>query len=106
MLSCSLRVHGIAGPCHGFGRFRRKTVQRFPHALRATGAQFPPYDIVHDGNGYSLRMYSPYTVVRTIYVRRDEGYLALGSYFSGENEDGIRFRETQPVTMLHSAQVR
>lgn len=109
MAGCSLAFPGSGRPCNGFGGLRRNTGRRCPAAAQALGPkgpQFPPYDVVHKGDEYLLRMYSPYTVVQTAYTRRDEGYLALGSYFSGDNEGGVQFRETQPVIMLHSGQVR
>ena len=33
--------------------------------------------------------------------RRDEGYLLLGGYLSGQNADGMRCRETQPIVMCY-----
>ncbi|GMH33157.1 hypothetical protein BSKO_00991 [Bryopsis sp. KO-2023] len=74
--------------------------QRKPRAT--SGPQFPPYTVVYDGPQYSLRMYDPYPVVRMSYQRRDEAFLALGTYFDGRNEGSIRFKETQPAIMTHA----
>lgn len=38
--------------------------------------------------------------------RRDEGFLLLGSYMSGNNAAGARCRETQPVVMSYPPEVR
>ena len=42
-----------------------------------------------------------YKMVRTEYERREEGFLALGSYFDGSNSAGLRLNETQPIIMRH-----
>ncbi|KAL4858942.1 hypothetical protein ACK3TF_001312 [Chlorella vulgaris] len=36
------------------------------------------------------------------YFRRDEGFLVLGSYMSGNNAASARCRETQPMVMSYS----
>lgn len=38
--------------------------------------------------------------------RRDEGFLLLGSYMSGNNAGEARCRETQPVVMCYPPQAR
>ena len=40
-------------------------------------------------------------MVRMEYERRDEGFLALGSYFDGSNSAGLQLNETQPIIMRH-----
>lgn len=37
----------------------------------------------------------------TQYERRDEGFLALGSYFDGANEEGLLLTESQPLVMTY-----
>jgi hypothetical protein len=51
------------------------------------------------------RLYEVYPVVEVQYQRRDEGYLALGTYFDGQNAAGVKFQETQPVVMRYEGQV-
>ena len=40
-------------------------------------------------------------MVRMNYERREEGFLELGSYFDGSNNEGIELNETQPIIMRH-----
>lgn len=35
------------------------------------------------------------------YQRRDEGFLALGAYMDGKNEEGAAMAQTQPVIMRY-----
>ncbi|BDA49988.1 hypothetical protein COCOBI_15-1160 [Coccomyxa sp. Obi] len=63
---------------------------------------FPPYTIVSKQSNYDLRFFDAYPVIRMPYERRDEGYIGLGAYFDGENSQGVRLRQTQPVTMRFS----
>lgn len=90
-------------PTGGFGRSRSGFVLR---ASSNSGVQFPPYKIVVTKPEYSLRLYEAYPVVKMRYERRDEGFLGLGSYFSGANAAGIKYRETQPIVMVHRSEVR
>ena len=50
---------------------------------------------------YELRMYDVYPFVTTPYERRDEGYLALGSYMEGRNADSAKMNLTQPIMMRY-----
>ena len=50
---------------------------------------------------YDLRIYDVYTFVTTPYERRDEGYLALGSYMEGRNSEAARMNLTQPIVMRY-----
>lgn len=71
------------------------------------GLQFPPYTVVLKGTTYDLRLYDVHPAVVTEYSKRDEGYLALGSYFDGfGNAGGVRFAESQPVVMTYYPDVR
>lgn len=36
----------------------------------------------------------------------DPGYMGLGAYFDGENDQGVRIRESQPIVMRFTADVR
>jgi len=44
-------------------------------------------------------------VAEVEYERRDEGFLLLGSYMSGNNAEAARCRETQPIVMSYAPQV-
>ncbi len=46
-------------------------------------------------------MYDVYPFVTTAYERRDEGYLALGSYMEGCNADAAKMNLTQPIMMRY-----
>lgn len=46
-------------------------------------------------------MYDVYPFVTTPYERRDEGYLALGSYMEGRNADSAKMNLTQPIMMRY-----
>eukprot|EP00887_Chlorella_sp_A99_P004904 scaffold4.g4904.t1 len=62
---------------------------------------FPPYEILQRAGSMELRLYQPYPVAECGYERRDDGFLLLGGYMSGANAAGARWRETQPIVMLH-----
>lgn len=55
-----------------------------------------PYQVVKRSDKYDLRLYSPYIVAKCSYLRRDEGFLSLGSYLTPN-----KMKETQPVVMNH-----
>lgn len=57
-----------------------------------------PFTPVQKGR-YDLRLLQPHTVAVTPYQRRDEGFLALGTFLSGGNAAEARCLETQPVVM-------
>ncbi|CAL8465489.1 g5025 [Coccomyxa elongata] len=63
---------------------------------------FPPYTVVSNQTKYDLRFFDAYPVIRMPYERRDEGYIGLGAYFDGDNSEGVRLRQTQPVVMRFS----
>lgn len=42
-----------------------------------------PYQLLRRGNGYEVRQYPSYTAVRLPYLRRDEGFGALGAFTKG-----------------------
>jgi len=63
--------------------------------------EFPPYRLLQKGSTYDLRFYEVYPVVEIDYHRREEGYLALGSYQGGANSSSSRFGHTQPVVMSY-----
>ena len=67
--------------------------------VMAAAVEFVPYTPIQKGEKYDLRLIQPHTVISTSYQRRDEGFLKLGSYMSGNNEAGCRCIETQPVIM-------
>jgi len=46
-------------------------------------------------------MYDVYPFVTMPYERRDEGYLALGSYMEGRNADSAKMNLTQPIMMRY-----
>ena len=50
---------------------------------------------------YELRLYDVYPFVTTPYERRDEGYIALGSYMEGENAESVKMNMTQPIMMRY-----
>lgn len=60
-----------------------------------------PYTPVSKQDGFDLRLLTPHKVARTVYERRNEGFLTLGNYLSGDNSSGTRFIETQPVVMTY-----
>lgn len=63
--------------------------------------EFPPYQVLQKGTAYDLRFYEVFPVVECDYQRREEGYLALGSYQDGDNSSRSRFGHTQPVVMSY-----
>ena len=52
---------------------------------------------------YELRIYDVYPFVTTPYERRDEGFLALGSYMEGHNSEAARMNLTQPIVMRYES---
>eukprot|EP00878_Enallax_costatus_P038980 GHUV01044484.1.p1 GENE.GHUV01044484.1~~GHUV01044484.1.p1 ORF type:complete len:166 (+),score=49.13 GHUV01044484.1:738-1235(+) len=52
------------------------------------------------------RLYDVYPVIEMDYERREQGYLALGSYQDGANETGSKFGFTQPVVMCYHPEGR
>jgi hypothetical protein len=69
------------------------------HVVANSNVQFVPYTPIQKTEKYDLRLIQPHTVVSTPYQRRDEGFLLLGGYLSGNNEKSLRCVETQPVVM-------
>jgi hypothetical protein len=67
--------------------------------------EFPPYHVLQKGAAYDLRFYEVYPVVEMDYQRREEGYLALGSYQGGGNSSKSRYGHTQPVVMCYHPDV-
>jgi hypothetical protein len=67
--------------------------------------EFPPYQVLQKGAAYDLRFYEVFPVVECDYQRREEGYLALGSYPDGANSSSSRFGHTQPVVMSYHPDV-
>lgn len=63
--------------------------------------EFPPYKLLTSTEDYDLRIYDVYTFVTTPYERRDEGYLALGSYMEGRNSEAAQMNLTQPIVMRY-----
>ncbi|KAL0029442.1 hypothetical protein WJX77_008596 [Trebouxia sp. C0004] len=63
--------------------------------------EFPPCRLLKQTEDYELRMYDVYPFVTTRYERRDEGYLALGSYMEGHNADSAKMNLTQPIMMRY-----
>ena len=57
--------------------------------------------ILKSTKDYELRIYDVYPFVTTPYQRRDEGYLALGSYMEGRNADSAKMNLTQPIMMRY-----
>jgi hypothetical protein len=60
---------------------------------------FPPSTVVSKADGYDLRLYQPYPVVRTDYTARPPAFLALGEYLGGANAAGARFAFPEPAIM-------
>ena len=85
--------------------------QRLPASAAAaapgttSNPEFPPYQVLQKGNAYDLRFYQVYPVVEMDYQRREEGYLALGSYQDGANSSSSKFGHTQPVVMCYHPNV-
>ena len=50
---------------------------------------------------YELRIYDVYPFATTPYERRDEGFLALGSYMEGQNSESAKMTVTQPIVMRY-----
>lgn len=67
--------------------------------------EFPPYQVLQKGTAYDLRFYEVFPVVECDYQRREQGYLALGSYQDGANSSSSRFGHTQPVVMSYHPNV-
>jgi hypothetical protein len=80
--------------------------QPVPAAAGTTdNPEFPPYQVLQKGTAYDLRFYEVYPVVEMDYQRREEGYLALGSYQDGANSSSSRYGHTQPVVMCYHPDV-
>ncbi|PRW44330.1 heme-binding chloroplastic [Chlorella sorokiniana] len=73
-------------------------------AVQSNSPLLIPFTPVQKNADYSLRLYSAYTAAECEYERRDEGFLLLGSYMSGNNAADARCRETQPVVMCYPPQ--
>lgn len=69
------------------------------HVAAASKIEIVPYTPIQKTDKYDLRLIQPHTVVSTPYQRRDEGFLLLGGYLSGNNAKSLRCLETQPVVM-------
>jgi len=69
------------------------------HVAAASKIEIVPYTPIQKTDKYDLRLIQPHTVVSTPYQRRDEGFLLLGGYLSGNNTKSLRCVETQPVVM-------
>jgi hypothetical protein len=67
--------------------------------------EFPPYRVLQKGAAYDLRFFEVFPVVEMDYQRREEGYLALGSYPDGANSSSSRYGHTQPVVMCYHPDV-
>eukprot|EP00884_Botryococcus_braunii_P000055 jgi/Botrbrau1/1004/Bobra.114_1s0042.1 len=65
------------------------------------GVVFVPYTVVAKKDEYSLRLLEAHTAAVTEYERRDEGFLSLGAYFDGGNEEALLLAESQPVIMSY-----
>lgn len=61
--------------------------------------EFPPSTVVSKAQGYDLRLYQPYPVVRMDYEARPPAFLALGEYLGGANATGTRFARPEPAIM-------
>ena len=82
------------------------SAQPVPAAAGTTdNPEFPPYQVLQKGTAYDLRFYEVYPVVEMDYQRREEGYLALGSYQDGANSSSSRHGHTQPVVMCYHPDV-
>lgn len=90
----------------------RHEVKTFSGAFRIKGRKLyskilagPPYMIpfvpVESRDSYTLRLLQPHPIARTTYTSRGDGYLALGSYMSGDNKDEIKYPETHPIVMSY-----
>ena len=60
-----------------------------------------PFMPIENRSKYSLRLIQPHTVAKTTYTSRGDGYLSLGSYMSGANQNEEKFPETQPIIMTY-----
>jgi hypothetical protein len=61
--------------------------------------EFPPATVVSKADGYDLRLYQPYPVVRTEYEARPPAFLSLGEYLGGANATKTRFARPEPAIM-------
>lgn len=95
-MQCSMRAARPLGL--GPGPLKPKGLMR-SRIVMATTIEFVPYTPIQKGDVYDLRLLQPHTVISTLYQRRDEGFLKLGSYMSGNNAAECRCVETQPVVM-------
>ena len=48
------------------------------------------------------RLYGVFPVVEMSYEQRQQGYAALGAYIDGDNVEGTRYKNTQPVVMAYA----
>lgn len=70
-----------------------------PSAPPLPRIEFPPSTVVSKADGYDLRLYQPYPVVRTEYQARPGAFLSLGEYLGGANAAKIRFARPEPAIM-------
>jgi hypothetical protein len=73
--------------------------QRPPSPPPLPRIEFPPSTVVSKADGYDLRLYQPYPVVRTEYEARPPAFLSLGEYLGGANAANARFARPEPAIM-------
>lgn len=105
MRSTNLVAYGLVDRLFGGNQSDSRQDDDVQPAASSGQPEFPPYSVIKRG-AYDLRLYETYAVVQTAYLRRDEGFLDLGSYMSGSNAQGLRFCETQPALMSYFPEVR
>lgn len=94
-LLCSASGGLLGGLQKAFGGKKEKLPRK------SENVEFPPCRILKSTKDYELRIYDVYPFVTTPYQRRDEGYLALGSYMEGHNADSAKMNLTQPIMMRY-----
>lgn len=84
-----------------FSKRHPRSLQQQVITCNSTPVKFIPYTPVNKTDSYELRLLQSHPVAITSYQRRDEGFLILGDYLTGENTLNTRCRETQPIVMTY-----
>eukprot|EP00890_Picochlorum_soloecismus_P005112 jgi/Picsp_1/5601/NSC_02960-R1_protein len=101
--SYSERKNTIDHPCLvvlGPKRIRRCRID----AMSGSNVVMVPFTPIDKRAAYDIRLLKPHPVALTYYSNRGEGYLSLGSYMSGGNQNETRFPESQPIVMSYRGQ--
>ncbi|KAL3160470.1 hypothetical protein ABBQ32_010787 [Trebouxia sp. C0010 RCD-2024] len=99
--SATRRASRIYAASEGLFGGLKKALQGKEKPQRDDRVESPPCRLLKTTRDYELRIYDVYPFATTPYERRDEGFLALGSYMEGRNSESARMNLTQPIVMRY-----